>query len=145
MDYLSTSYVPPIEIRHTRDLLRHRIALVKQRTQVKKTGLPPATEERRQDKQARMIRIFCKSGLTHLHRVELPEMGKPTFLTDLHLLDYLNCVLDQSDGELAKMVWKDPRTRLFMTTPGVNYTVLPLLIEIGNTKILKSEEAALLH
>lgn len=35
MDYLPTSYIPPKEIRHVRDLLSHRIALVRQRTQVK--------------------------------------------------------------------------------------------------------------
>jgi len=35
MDYLPASYIPPKEIRHVRDLLRHRIALVRQRTQVK--------------------------------------------------------------------------------------------------------------
>jgi transposase len=135
MDYLPTSYVPPREIRHSRDLLRHRIALVRQRTQVKNRIHHLLEKNGVKTGRLGFSDIFGKSGLAHLHSLDLPAVEKSILAMDLDLLEYLNRTLDRSDGELARMATENPQARLLMTIPGVDYyTALLLLMEIGDVK-----------
>ncbi len=135
MDYLPTSYVPPREIRQARDLLRHRIALVRQRTQVKNRIHHLLEKNGVKTSMLGFSDIFGKSGLAHLHSLELPAVEKSILAMDLDLLEYLNRTLNRSDGELARMAMENPQVRLLMTIPGVDYyTALLLLMEIRDIK-----------
>jgi len=135
IDYLPTSYVPPPEIRHARDLLRYRTVLARQRTQVKNRIHHLLEKNGIKTSSLGYSDIFGKSGLTDLCRLELPTLEKSILHMDLDLLDYLNHTIERSNGELARMALENHQARLLMTIPGIDYyTALLLLMEIGDIR-----------
>jgi len=133
LDYLPTSYIPPRETRHARDLLRHRISLVRQRTQVKNRVHHLLEKNGVKTDTLGYSDLFGKGGLQCLRSVELPKLERRILDMDLDLLGYLNQVLKRSDAELARIAWDNHQARLLMTIPGVDYfTALLLLMEIGD-------------
>ena len=133
LDYLPTSYIPPREIRHARDLLRHRISLVRQRTQVKNRVHHLLEKNGVKTDALGYSDLFGKGGLAHLRCLELPQLERSILDIDLDLIVYLNQVLKRSNKELAKIAWDNHQAKLLMTIPGVDYfTALLLLMEIGD-------------
>jgi transposase len=129
-DMLSTCYVPGEEQRSRRELLRHRMRLVKTRTEVKnrihslldKHGLhmPHKTS-------------FSKKNVIWLREQDLGFMDDAILRSDLAVLESVDEQVGLMEEKIAVLAVEDPRVRLLMTMTGVGYfSAMLLLAEIGD-------------
>ncbi len=129
-------WVPPIEVRDARELLRHRMALVKMQTSLKN----------------RMHALLHRHGILHdfsdlfgaggrrfLQRLvggadeRLRATGRATLKSELQLLDALRRQIAQATRAFRKRVEADANAKLLMTLPGVSWILAyTLLAEIGD-------------
>ena len=137
-DMLSTCYVPDEEQRSRRELLRHRMQLVKTRTEVKnrihslldKHGLrmPHRTP-------------FSKKNIAWLREQSLRFMDDAILVSDLAVLEAVDEQVRVIEGKIAVLAVEDPRVRLLMTMTGVGYfSAMLLLAEIGDISRFGSDK-----
>ncbi|HZU36985.1 MAG TPA: hypothetical protein VFA18_13785, partial [Gemmataceae bacterium] len=67
--------------------------------------------------------LFGAKGQAWLHSVSLDEDGRAAVDSDLRLLAQIETELAGLDTLLAPRAYAEPRVRLLMTLPGVDYTV----------------------
>jgi len=138
-DMVPTCYVPGEELRSRRELLRHRVNLVKNRTMVKnrihgildKHGLrmPGAYP-------------FSRGNVDWLRGLSLGFMDDAILRSDLALLEALSGQVDAIEAKIAALAVEDKRTRLLMTMTGVGYfTAMLILSEVGDIGRFRSEKA----
>ena len=138
-DMIPTCYVPGEETRSRRELLRHRVNLVKNRTMVKnrihgildKHGL-------------RMPGAYPFSGgnITWLRGLSLGFMDDAILRSDLALLEALSEQVELIEAKIAALAVEDQRTRLLMTMTGVGYFSAMLIVsEVGDIGRFRSEKA----
>lgn len=131
-DLVAPCYVPPSEVRELRNLIRHRMTLVKDRTRIKMRvhSLLDKYEFRFEGRDA-----FGKSGI-QWHRdisVELSEVDSLALLTELRHVEVLNQLVGEVDGSIAKRARESDDVRLLMTIPGVDfYTAMLFTSEVGD-------------
>lgn len=131
LDWLPTSYVPPMEMRELRDLVRLRTYLVMVRTMFK--------NKVRAELAKRWIEVgspFTKRGKHQLQNLGILGVN--------HCLSVLE-VLDERIAELSKLVkqraGESEDAKLLMTIPGVGYfSALAILAEIGDINRFPNEE-----
>jgi len=122
-DMLCTCYVPGEEERSRRQLLRHRLTLVKTRTEIRnrvhsllhKHGLrvPYSTP-------------FSKKGVAWLRKQSLDPIDDAILRSDLALLEALEEQVQLIEEKIAALAVEDQRVRLLMTMTGVGYfTAMP--------------------
>lgn len=130
-NFLPLSYLAPKEIRERRELLRHRIVLVRLRTSLKsrihsiltKRGI--IVEE--------TTDLFGKKGREFLKGIELPDIYSKEIDTYLDLIDKLDVHIEIKEKQIKKIVRKEELAKLLMTIPGISYfSALLLLSEIGD-------------
>jgi len=137
-DMLSTCYVPDMEQRSQRELLRHRLRLVKTRTEVRnrihslldKHGLriPYKTK-------------FSKKSVAWLHEQSLDFMDDAILRSDLVILEAVDAQIGRIEGRIAVLAVEDPRVRLLMTMTGIGYfSAMLLLAEIGDINRFSSDK-----
>jgi len=137
-DMLSTCYVPGEEQRSRRELIRHRLRLVKTRTEVKnrihslldKHGLrmPYPTP-------------FSKKNITWLREQGLGFMDDAILRSDLAILESVDEQVRVIEEKIAALAVEDPRVRLLMTMTGVGYfSAMLLLAEIGDINRFSSDK-----
>ena len=124
-DMLSTCYVPDEEQRSRRELLRHRLKLVKTRTEVKnrihslldKHGLrmPHPTP-------------FSKKNIAWLKEQSLGFMDDAILRSDLAILEAIDEQVGFMEEKIAALAVDEPRVRLLMTMTGVGYFTAMLII-----------------
>ena len=129
-DMLPTCYVPGEELRSRRELLRHRLNLVKNRTEVKnrvhglldKHGLRmPGTTP------------FSKENIAWLRGLSLGFMDDAILRSDLALLEAVDAQVTLIEGKIAVLAAEDRRVRLLMTMTGVGYfTAMLVVSEVGD-------------
>jgi len=138
-DMIPTCYVPGEEIRSRRELLRHRVNLVKNRTMVKnrihgildKHGLrmPGAYP-------------FSRGNVDWLRGLSLGFMDDAILRSDLALLEALDGQVEVIEAKIAALAVEDKRTRLLMTMTGVGYfTAMLIVSEVGDIGRFRSEKA----
>jgi transposase len=129
-DMLPTCYVPGEELRSRRELLRHRLNLVKMRTEVKnrihglldKHGLrmPGAT-------------AFSKENIEWLIGLSLGFMDDAILRSDLVVLEAVDGQVTIIEEKIAVLAAEDKRVRLLMTMTGVGYfTAMLVMAEVGD-------------
>jgi transposase len=129
-DMLPTCYVPGEELRSRRELLRHRLNLVKNRTEVKnrvhglldKHGLrmPGAT-------------AFSKENIAWLREQNFGFMDDAIVRSDLAVLEAVDGQVTIIEGKIAALAAEDKRVRLLMTMTGVGYfTAMLVMAEVGD-------------
>jgi len=138
VDLLYTCYVPGEELRSRRELLRHRMNLVKTRTAVRnrihglldKHGLrmPEATP-------------FSTGNVEWLRGLSLGFMDDAILRSDLALLEALDGQVDVMEDKIAAVAAEDRRVRLLMTMTGVGYfTALLVLSEVGDVSRFRGDK-----
>jgi len=138
-DMLPTCYVPGEELRSRRELLRHRLNLVKTRTAVKnrihglldKHGLrmPEATP-------------FSKGNIDWLRGLSLSFMDDAILRSDLALLETVSEQVDAIEEKIASIAAEERRVRLLMTMTGVGYfTAMLILSEVGDISRFRGDKA----
>jgi transposase len=137
-DMLHTCYVPDEEQRSRRELLRHRVKLVKTRTEVKnrihsildKHGLrmPHPTS-------------FSKKNIAWLKEQSLGFMDDAILRSDLAMLKAVEEQVRVMEEKIAALAVKNPQVRLLMTMTGVGcFTAMLLLSEIGDINRFSSDK-----
>lgn len=131
-DLVAPSYVPPKKIRELRNLIRHRINLVRDRTRLKNRvhALLDKYELRFGGTD-----LFGKAGTEWLKSIkeELSWVDGLTLEANLRQIELLNQLIDEADLRIALEAADSEDVRLLMTIPGVDYyTALLILTEIGD-------------
>jgi len=124
-DMLPLCFVPTKRQRDRRQFIRHRIHLVKMRTEVKnrihalldKHGLkcPYPT-------------LFSRKGVRWLHSLKLGFTDDAVLRSLLALLEALDGQIGFMDAKIAAVAVNDERVKLLMTMPGLDYFSASLLV-----------------
>jgi len=129
-DLIPQSYIPPIEIRELRELLRYRASLVRIRTKVKnkvhailiKNGLNHPFSD-----------LFGKQGRSWLSGIELAPVYRLSLDGYLSLIDYLNEQIKPITQQIDNQAKKDPRAEILESIPGIgHYSAMMIISEIGD-------------
>jgi transposase len=137
-DMLLTCYVPGEELRSRRELLRHRLSLVKSRTAVKNRihGLLDKHGLRMPGTTA-----FSRDNVTWLKGLRLGFMDNAILESNIALLEALNLQIMIIEEKIAVLAVEDTRARLLMTMPGIGYfTAMLILCEIGDICRFKGDK-----
>jgi transposase len=128
---IAESYVPPIDIREIRALIRHRLSIVKIRTMVKnkihslvdKNGI-----------KTELNNIFSKKGMEWLKSLQFESsLDKLMLANYLEHLESLQHQIKTVDQEILVKASQDEDVRLLLSLTGVSiYTALLLKSEIGD-------------
>lgn len=119
-DFLPRVWEPPDQTQELRALTSHRSALVADRTRIK-NRIHSVLHRRLIAEPTKDL--FGDTGLAWLRSLELDQEGRLAIDTYLHLLGSVNVTMARLDALLAKMGHEDPRVKLLMTLPGVDYAV----------------------
>jgi len=122
---LPLCWVPSREQRDKREFIRHRMGLVKTRTEVKnrihalleKHGLrcPCST-------------LFSQKEMKWLQGLNLGFMDDAVLKSDLALLETLDGQIALMEAKIAAVAVDDERVKLLMTMPGLSYFAASLLV-----------------
>jgi transposase len=138
-DMIPVCYVPGEETRSRRELLRHRVNLVKNRTAVKNRihGLLD-----RHGLRMPGAYPFSAGNIAWLRGLSLGFMDDAILGSDLGLLEALNDQVERIESKIAALAAEDESTRLLMTMTGVGYfTAMLILSEVGDIRRFRSEKA----
>jgi transposase len=129
-DFIPRSYIPPLEVREQREILRYRASLVTMQTRAKnkihavliKNGLEhPFTD------------LFGKKGRKWLESIELRPVYMMALRGYLRILDVLAGEIKLTKREIDTRAKADPRAVILKTHPGIGYySALLILAEIGD-------------
>ena len=129
-DLVARSYVPPIETRMHRALLRERISLVESRTMIKnrihalldKYEIQPGYTD-----------LFGKKGLEWLRNLKLPSIDQTILEVNLQRLQELEAHIEAFTSKIAREAATKPEVKLLMGFTGIDYCSAMLLAsEIGD-------------
>lgn len=129
-DLIPQSYIPPIEIRQLRELLRYRASLVGIRTKVKnkvhailiKNGFNHPFSD-----------LFGKQGRVWLSAIELAPVYRLSLDGYLSLMDYLNGQIKPITQQIDNQAKRDPRAEILESMPGIgHYSAMMIISEIGD-------------
>jgi transposase len=129
-DLVSAAYIPPRDVRDTREILRYRASLVRLRTQVKnkiaaivsKTGLQTPT---RTTCGVKSQRFLATAPVRPCYRLELDGYRRT--------LTQLTTEIRHVSSTIESQAAADPQTQLLQTMPGIGaYSALLILSEIGD-------------
>lgn len=139
-DYLPSVWVPDTTTRSLRQLTSRRERLVSERTRLK---------NRIQSVLAGMLvpvpvkTLFSQVGQQWLADCDLPTDQRVLIESDLRLIESVDKEIEAQETALREEAWKDPRVRLLMTIPGVDYCVaLTLIAALGDLSRFKDGDHA---
>jgi transposase len=141
-NFLPVSYIPPMEVRELRDLLRMRIFLVKQRTKIKnrihsildKFGIFLEYSD-----------IFGKRGREEIRRIELRSPYKEEINILMDLLEDTEGKISNIENIIKRIEiergWRED-LKLLRSVPGIGwFSGLLILAEIGDINRFRSARA----
>jgi len=127
--YLPTSYIPSKDIRNHRELLRHRIVLVYERTSLK-NRIASVLSKLGINKE--VCNLYSKEGKSWLRGLNLSDPYQLEINNYLELIEKLTDMAVGLDKQIKKYLIKDERAKYLMSIPGIGeYTAYLLLAEIG--------------
>lgn len=128
--FLPQAYIPPRDVRDSREVLRYRLSLVSIRTGLKnrihaildKLGIYHPFSD-----------LFGKAGREFLATVPLREVYREELDGYLSAIAYLDDEIKKVTREIKASLRNDPRAKLLMTIPGIAHLTAHLLLcEIGD-------------
>lgn len=129
---LPESYVPPMDIRELREMVRRRSFLVGMRTKLK-NRIHAELAKRGIDLETP---LFTRRGRELLRSLRIEAVDQL-----LPVMDALDVQIICISGSLRRMSGEDERARLLTTIPGVDYYVAMLIVsEIGDVNRFPSAE-----
>lgn len=131
-DLLPTAYIPPREVRDSRELLRYRAALVRIRTAVKNRVHALLVKNRL---LPRCSDVFGRQGRAWLTTLELRPVYGHALQGFLTVLDVLEEQIRQATTRINAQAKASAEAQLLTTLPGIgHYSALLLLSEIGDVR-----------
>ena len=138
-DLLPLCYVPNVEERSRRQLIRQRMCLVKARTEVKNRV---QSLLHRHGLKCPYVDVFSKRGLDWLRDLRFNPVDETVLGCELALLKTLDEQITAVESHIAGVAVKDERVRLLMTMPGVDYFAASLLVsEICDINRFRNDKA----
>ena len=122
-DLLPRSYIPPKNIRELRNIVRHRIFLVRNATRMKNKIRAELLKRgwKRKD-------IFTTQGKQWLRSLEIDEIT-----SCLSVLDQLFLEIKRSNEKITSLTLQNDQARILTTIPGIGYySALLIVSEIGD-------------
>jgi transposase len=130
-DLLPAVWIPPREVREARELLRHRLGLVWQRTKVKNRLTALLT--RRNLRPAKSRTWFSQRGEAELRQLDLSPTAERIRDDTLTLLHALDDQIHEVEQQLSERWAEDPRIQRLQTIPGIGLlTAIGLVVELGD-------------
>jgi len=130
-DLVAESYVPSKERRGQRALVRHRAALIKERTEVK-NRIHSLLEKYDVD-ETLFSDLFSKCGREWLSKIKLSDTDRFILEGELMLLKSLEEQVDRVTRRIASEAYDEDDVKLLMTMPGIDfYSALLIISEIGS-------------
>ena len=140
LDYLPRVWQPDAETRDLRRQTTERAALVSDRTRIKnrihavlhqRLLTPPSGD------------LFESANLRWLARLEIDPLGRESLDRHLRHLAFLESEIAEQHHSVACQAYADPRVKLLMTLPGVDFTVAQsLLAALGDVDRFPTPEKA---
>lgn len=130
LGFLPECYIAPLAVRGRRELLRHRLGLVRTGTAMKdrvhsllaKLGHFPGYSD-----------LFGKAGRQYLATVEIGEPYRSELDSYLAVIDLLAGEIKKATARIRAVLKKDPRAEVLETAPGIGELTAHLLLsEIGD-------------
>ena len=136
--YLPTCYIPTKDIRDTRELLRHRIGLVYQRTSLK-NRMAAVLSKLGIDKEVR--NLYSEEGKNWLRGLKLSGPYQLEIDNYLEIIEKLTGMVIGLDKQIKKYLVKDKRAEYLMSIPGIGeFTAYLILAEIGDINRFSTPE-----
>ena len=128
-DLVAESYVPPVNLREMRALVRHRLSLVKMRTMVK-NKVHAVTDK--YGYRCEHSDMFGKAGTEWLRSLEMRELDSLVLENHLSLIESINAQIAKVDYAIKKRASQDEDVRLLLSMTGIDvYTALLIKSEVG--------------
>jgi len=135
---LPTCYMPDKKIRETRDLIRHRRALVNTKTVLKNKVRAILTRE---GLRLPYRDVLGQRSLQWLYKVEVGTVQKDAINKFLHLALTIDDEIQDYNRKLASERWENKNARLLDTIPGIGeYSAMHIMAIIGDIKRFSSDE-----
>lgn len=115
-DMISESYVPPKEFREKRALVRHRVALTRNRTMLE-NRIHSLLDK--YDYTTDLTDMFGKSGLQWLKSLQLSPIDKVIMDTSLAAIENINAQIDIVSREICKYAWDSEDVRIILSMTGI--------------------------
>jgi transposase len=136
---VAESYIPPMEVRMLRDVIRARKSLVQGKVKIKnkiqaiitKTGLKLP------------YKSLCKSSMAWIvEEIETKHFNmKSVTASYINMLEHYNFEIEKIDEKLAEIALKDNRVQLLKTIPGIgNIIAITIIAEIGDINRFESSK-----
>jgi len=130
-NFLPLSYLAPKEIRERRELLRHRIVLVRLRTSLK-SRIHSILSKKGIIAEG-ITDLFGKRGREFLKEIKIADVYREEIDTYLYLIDKLDRHIEIKEGQIRKIVRGEELAKILMTICGISYfSALLILLEIGD-------------
>ena len=130
-DLIPRVYVPTRAVRDQKNLLRHRMYLVKIKTAIK--NRVHNLLDRNRQKPPAVSDIFGAWGRAWMKKVALPELDAKLMSADLAMLDSIQAQIKESELWIQETLTADPHLELIRTLPGVGKVLGPVIaLEINS-------------
>lgn len=129
-DLVPRAYLAPPDVREARNLIRHRLTLVKQRVACKNSihFLLIRTGHRRPASD-----LFGRRGRAWLEGLPLSELDRRMLQQKLVAVDMLSQLIAEADRDIRAYFLRHPAFALLQTIPGVGPTIAAVCIaELGD-------------
>ena len=113
---ISESYVLPKEFREKRALVRHRVALTRNRTMLE-NRIHSLLDK--YDYTTELTYMFGKSGMAWLKSLQLSPIDKVIMDTSLAAIESIDAQIDIVSKEICKYAWDSEDVRIIMSMTGV--------------------------
>jgi transposase len=129
------------QARIIKNLLRHRMFLVRVQTMVKNRIHVLLDRNPDMHAQRSASRLFTQAGIAELKRIRLPKYERYILDSELFLLEHLQTQIKQADKSLSKVGSKDKRVKYLMSIPGIGRSFALLIVsEIDDIKRFRSDK-----
>ena len=130
-DLIPMVHVPTKEIRNQKNVLRHRMYLVKMQTALK-NRIHNLLDRNRQ-KPPTVSDIFGAWGRAWMKEVHLPELDAKLLAADLAMLNSIKAQIKESERWIEETLEDNPNLELAQTLPGIGKTLGAVIaLEIGD-------------
>ncbi|MFQ6048504.1 MAG: IS110 family transposase [Phycisphaerae bacterium] len=134
-DLIPAAYVCSPAARVLKNLLRHRMFLVRLQTMAKNRIHVLLDRHPAIRAQRRATELFTRVGVSWLKQIELPTYERHILDSEVALLEHLQAQIKQADIWLRQVGRKDPRVKLLESIPGIGRSFALLVVseidEIG--------------
>jgi len=128
-DYLPTSYIASKNVRDSREVLRHRIVLVHQRTSLK-NRIAAVLSKLGIEKE--VVNLYSQEGKEWLRGLGLRGPYQLEISNYLELIEKLTVMVTGLDKQINKYLVQDGRAEYLESIPGIGkFTAYLILAEVG--------------